>query len=129
MCLALCFIFKLNVPAASIFNLIMTPVDFLLFIPFIALGDRILQSKALPGETLSHLPISLRSPSPAESPSLLIDGLKKNFFETLLGSAAALAHGIVAWIIVSIPLTFVLYRFILWGLRKRAARTTAQHLD
>ncbi len=62
---------------------------------------------------------------------MLIDGLKRNFFETLLGSAAALGHGIIAWLVVSGPLTFVLYRALLWGLRKRAAarRQPAQHLD
>lgn len=106
--------FSLNLPAANLVNLMMTPIDLLLFIPFIRLGDLLLRNKSL-----------------ADSTSLL-DGtvfffvfcdcntrsdLKSDFFGTLATFWIAIMHGIFAWLVILTPATFILYKVILYLLK------------
>lgn len=52
-CIALCMLLKCNIPAAQLINLIVTPIELFMFIPFIRLGDFAL-GQSLPGTFTIH---------------------------------------------------------------------------
>ena len=93
------YLFKLNIAACQLFNVLLTPVELMLVLPFIRLGEFIFFSQPLPF-------------SAAE----LADKLSSNFFGTLSTLGMSFFRAVIAWMLVSFLLTFLLYhalRFIL----------------
>eukprot|EP01103_Thecamoeba_quadrilineata_P004109 TRINITY_DN13832_c0_g1_i1.p1 TRINITY_DN13832_c0_g1~~TRINITY_DN13832_c0_g1_i1.p1 ORF type:complete len:161 (+),score=20.53 TRINITY_DN13832_c0_g1_i1:23-484(+) len=102
-CLLFIYLFKLNPVATQFVNFVLTPVDIALVVPFMQLGYLITQRES-------------------QISSDIFTNLKEDFFGSLSVYWEALLHGIIAWIVLSPLLGFVLYKVIL-VLTKKFVRT------
>eukprot|EP01118_Nematostelium_gracile_P010027 TRINITY_DN3411_c0_g1_i2.p1 TRINITY_DN3411_c0_g1~~TRINITY_DN3411_c0_g1_i2.p1 ORF type:complete len:157 (+),score=24.33 TRINITY_DN3411_c0_g1_i2:111-581(+) len=85
--------FKLNIVATQISNLLMTPIELFMMIPFIQFGDFIIGSQSFKG-----------------SASEIKDKFSEDFWGFISDFWLALIHGILAWAIFSLVATWVLYK-------------------
>ncbi len=91
--LALAIILRLNIPATQIVCHAVIVVKIALFVPFLKMGQAIFSVPQLPYETneiLSHL--------------------KTEFWNTFSVVWQVSLSGILAWLIISIPLGYIIYR-------------------
>ena len=91
-CLLSAFIFRLNKPAILLINLIVYPLQIILYIPFIKLGELIFNYSFIPF-SFNEIIIMFKND--------WIFTIQKIWFQNLLG--------IFAWLIISIPFAFLLY--------------------
>eukprot|EP01090_Pellita_catalonica_P022804 TRINITY_DN8995_c0_g1_i1.p1 TRINITY_DN8995_c0_g1~~TRINITY_DN8995_c0_g1_i1.p1 ORF type:complete len:194 (-),score=15.72 TRINITY_DN8995_c0_g1_i1:26-577(-) len=92
-CLVWIYFFKLNPLACQLANLAMTPVELMMIVPFIRIGEAI---------TFVTEPLPL-------SPSEVIDTLRQNLFGSVGILGASLLRAILAWLLFTVVATFVLY--------------------
>jgi hypothetical protein len=101
LCTIATFVFRLNIVAIQIVNYLVYPLQLILFIPFIRIGETVLQKE--------HFPLSM----------------EKIFYmikTDILGAISELwwtnVYGMFAWLIISIP-CFILLYFILTPILKQ----------
>ena len=87
-CIVLAWLFALNFPAVQLTNLLMTPVNFATFIPFIRVGEWLF------GVSPAELSLSLFQSDPLQAISLFW---------------ISLVRGVVAWLVFLPPATALLY--------------------
>ena len=103
LCLLIALIFKLNVAAMQLINYIVYPLQLLLIIPLINLGSRILN--------VNPIPYSL---------SELVDLVQNDFLLALKQLWVAHLVGMVAWVIVIVPMGLILYLILRVAFKKMA---------
>ena len=101
LCIAVAFIFGLNQVAIQITNWIVYPLQFVFFIPFARIGERLFNAAPLP---LSVSEIS------AVFKAQPLSGLK------MFGDA--FLHAFAGWMVIGLPITFLIYFAILPLLRR-----------
>lgn len=77
-CLVLAYLFNLNIVATQIANLVVTPLDIALFLPFIQAGDAVFGASFPPGTDV-------------------FSALKNDFWGFLGSFWVSLLHGFAAW--------------------------------
>ena len=92
LCLLSALIFRLNKPAILLINFSLYPLQILLIIPFISLGEMIFGYSFVPF-SVSEVVIMFKED--------WIYAIQQIWLQTLIG--------ILAWVIVSIPLSFIIY--------------------
>jgi uncharacterized protein (DUF2062 family) len=104
LCALVAWVFRLNMPAIQLINYLAYPLQFILFLPFIRLGEFIFKAPKMP---------------------FSIPQIYDMFKADLLGAISTLwwttMHAIVAWLLVSPFVAFLIY-FILHRLFEDAAR-------
>jgi uncharacterized protein (DUF2062 family) len=105
LCLVAALLFRLNLPAVQLTNLAAYPLQLLLFIPFMKLGEKLF---GVPPGTLSLGQVVA-----------LIESNAWNAIQTLW---VATMHAIVAWLVVGVPTGLVLY-FIFAAMLRRLWET------
>eukprot|EP01116_Phalansterium_solitarium_P017163 TRINITY_DN4159_c0_g1_i2.p1 TRINITY_DN4159_c0_g1~~TRINITY_DN4159_c0_g1_i2.p1 ORF type:complete len:198 (+),score=50.48 TRINITY_DN4159_c0_g1_i2:24-596(+) len=106
----LTFLLKLNFVAAQVSNLVSTPIELMLIIPFVRIGDWVL------------------GPS-VDSYDGLLDRARNNLFEFLSVFWGAVLHAVAAWAVTAPFVAFALYRAFLPFTRKFAARYSRNEDD
>lgn len=101
LCLTAVYIFKLNLPAILLVNNFAYPLQFALYIPFMKMGDRLFNS--------SFFQFTI---------SEVFEMFKNNIWNAILSLWWATMHALVAWMIIIVPLSFILY-FIIVPLFKK----------
>ena len=101
LCIAVAAVFRLNQVAIQITNWIVYPLQFVFFIPFARIGERLFNAAPLP---LSVSEIS------AVFKAQPLSGLK------MFGGA--FLHAFEGWMLIAFPITFLIYFAILPLLRK-----------
>ncbi|MBI1753919.1 MAG: DUF2062 domain-containing protein [Acidobacteria bacterium] len=86
LCVGVALLFRLNQPAMQLANYAAYPLQILLLIPFIRLGERLFGAEAMP-----------------LSPSLLLEALKAKPLATLTVFWSRLWHAGVAWALLALP--------------------------
>ena len=104
LCLLAALVFRLNIPAIQLINYFVSPLQFLLFIPFIRLGEFIFLQKQFPLDIFQILTL-----------------LNTNFFQGIHALWWITIHSIVAWITVG-PLLGVFLYFIFVKIFTRFAK-------
>jgi hypothetical protein len=97
-CLAFIWAFNLNIGATQLANLLCTPLELVLVIPFVRMGEVVF------------------GVNPPIDAAALLDGLKSNFFDTLGVFAGSILRAIVAWALftaVVAPILYVMLRALL----------------
>jgi len=102
---ALCFIcaylFKLNHPAIQLVNYLLTPVQLLMIIPFIKTGESIFSQ--------NHSNITIEQ---------IVNIYNQSFLLALKVLGLLYLKGILAWLIVAVPVSLVCY-FIFFAIFKK----------
>ena len=96
-CLAFIWLFSLNLAATQLANLLCTPLELVLVMPFVRAGEWLFGSR----------PIAATE---------LLDGLQRDFFGSLSAFGGSLLRAIVAWALftaVASPLLYVLLRVLI----------------
>jgi uncharacterized protein (DUF2062 family) len=101
LCAAVALALRLNLPAIQLVNYLLTPVQLLLIIPFLRLGEAITGAP--------RFPITLDS-----GLALLSNGV----LDAVRVLAVAIVHASLAWLLVAPLLAFVLFRICLPALRR-----------
>jgi hypothetical protein len=101
LCLAAALLFRLNMPAIQLTNIAAYPLQLLLFIPFMKLGEKLF---GVPPGTLSLGQVVA-----------LIEANAWNAIQTLW---IVTMHAIVAWLVVGVPIGVALY-FIFAAMLRR----------
>lgn len=101
MCTILAFVLRLNLPAIYFVNYIVLPVQIVLFVPFIKLGEFLF---GFDTTTLT-----------AEQ---LLDILHHDFFGALQSLWYVFLDGILAWLVIFIPAMVVIYYLTLPAFRR-----------
>lgn len=104
LCAAAAFAFRLNQPAMQLVNYLAYPLQLVLLIPFIRMGERLFG--------IESMPLSL----PA-----MLQALKADTFGTITLFWSRIWHACVVWALVAIPLATLL-AFILRPVFKAAIR-------
>jgi len=100
-CLVAGRLFRLNHLVMQTVNYLAYPLQFLLLVPFVRLGETVVGAEALP-----------------LSPSLLIEEFQRSFWGFVAKFGMAYVHGLLGWVLV-VPVTcFGLY-FLLTRLFRR----------
>ena len=109
LCVSAALLFRLNFPAAQLTNILAYPLQLLLLIPFVKLGEKLFR---VPPGSLSIGQIAA-----------MIEANAWNAIQTLW---VATMHAIVAWLAVGVPAGVVLY-FVFAAMLRRllAARSPA----
>lgn len=97
LCLAAALIFRLNIPIIQLVNYIVAPLQLILVLPFIKLGTYLFRLNPFP-----------------YSGDELIAMFRNDFWLLLKETGLALAIGIGVWIVISIPLFFLLFYIGFW---------------
>lgn len=101
LCAVAAFVFGLNMPALQLVNYLIFPLQLLLYIPFFTMGAKVFTAAPLPGSF--------------EEVSLMMD---KDVLGTIQHFWFANLQAIGAWLILSIPLYFILYFLFLRIIQK-----------
>ena len=104
LCAGVAFAFRLNQPAMQLANYLAYPLQIVLLIPFIRLGERLFHAP--------HLPLSL---------PVIQEALKADAWGAVSLFWTSLWHGSVAWLLV-VPLPSVLLAWMLVPVLRAAAR-------
>lgn len=91
-CLGLSLVFRLNIPVMQLGNYLVTAPQLLCIIPFMKLGAYLFRLDIFP-----------------YSRDQLVELFRNDFWAFLRDSGTAIAGGVGAWLIISIPLFFALY--------------------
>jgi len=91
-CLGLSIAFRLNIPVMQLGNYLVTAPQLLCIIPFMKLGAHLFGLNMFP-----------------YSRDQLVELFKNDFWGFLRDSGAAIAGGVGAWLVISVPLFFALY--------------------
>ncbi|HJV49149.1 MAG TPA: DUF2062 domain-containing protein [Geothrix sp.] len=91
LCVAVGLCFRLNQPALQLANYVAYPLQILLFVPFVRLGERLFRAETLP-----------------LSPSLLMQSLKAHPWTTLAMFWSRIWHACVVWALLALPATALL---------------------
>jgi len=110
-CFAIAIFFQLNVPIIQLVNYLMTVLQVALIFPFIKTGIYVFHLKPF-----------------AYSNDQLIDQFQNNFWILLEESGAVIAAGIGMWLLVAIPLFFILY-FLFTFLFKKWTRNAPSPIE
>ncbi|GLH71516.1 hypothetical protein GETHLI_00180 [Geothrix limicola] len=111
LCVGVGLVFRLNQPALQLANYLAYPLQLLLFIPLIRLGERLFRVEAMP-----------------LSPSLLMQSLEAHPWSTLTLFWSRLWHASVVWALLALPaatLLALLLRPVFAALARRLGRETA----
>lgn len=101
MCAAFALWLRLNVPLALSTLYLMQPIHLILFVPFLRMGESIFDLPALPF-----------------SPKKLIHMIRTDWWNTLEFIGINNLAAIGAWLIVSVPASFLLYGLVLLLLKR-----------
>ncbi|MCB1142831.1 MAG: DUF2062 domain-containing protein [Leptospiraceae bacterium] len=101
LCTIATFLFKLNFIAIQLANYLIYPVQFILFIPFIRLGETVLGS--------DPFPLSME---------LIFNMLKEDILLAIKTFWVANLHGIFGWFLIGPISIYICYRILLPILRK-----------
>lgn len=96
-CLGLAILFRLNIPIMQFVNYLVAPLQLLLIIPFIKIGTYVFRL----------------NPFPYTSDQLL-SMFRNDFWLLIRETGLALTIGVGVWIILSIPLFFLLFYGCFW---------------
>lgn len=97
---------KLNMPAIQLINYFVYPLQLIFFIPFIRLGEFIFNEPPIPF-----------------SITQIIEMLQNDMLGTIGNLWYANFLGVVAWLIISIPLSFIIYHITVRIFRKLAPKS------
>lgn len=97
LCLAVALVFRLNIPIIQLVNYIFAPLQLILILPFIQLGTYLFRLNPFP-----------------YSSDELIAMFRNDFWLLLKETGLALAIGIGVWMMISIPLFFLLFYIGFW---------------
>ena len=103
--------------SAQLVNLVATPLNLILIIPLIRIGDWVFQSQSISGGCRYIVAFDLIRLYPGSKE--LFASFKSDFFGSLGVFSVALLHGVVAWAILSPPLFYILYMIIFFVLDYR----------
>ncbi len=95
------FGFRLNITATHFAHYIVHPIQIILFLPFLKIGDWLFNNSNLPGSFSQFLTM-----------------IKTDLWGTLHHFWLAFLTGTVVWLVISIPLALILYRFLFVSFRK-----------
>ena len=98
LCVLVAWPLRLNQVAIQISNYLVYPLQFILLIPFVRMGESILGVE----------PISL-------DPSVLVDAMSADFFGGIGTYGKSLLHGCFAWSLVALPAIAILWA-VIYGL-------------
>jgi uncharacterized protein (DUF2062 family) len=110
LCFLLVFLFRINVAAIMLANYFAYPLQFFLYLPFIRLGEYLYN---VPGMTFSV--------------SEIFSMFTNDVFAAIGIIWWSTMYAISAWLIISIPLGFLLYYLLRFILQKAAFRTSIQN--
>jgi uncharacterized protein (DUF2062 family) len=105
-CLAVALIFRLNIPLIQLVNYLVAPLQLILILPFIRMGTYVFRLNPFPytAEELTSM-------------------FRNDFWFLLKETGMALVIGIGVWVVISVPLFFLLFYLSLWFIsRWKAAR-------
>jgi uncharacterized protein (DUF2062 family) len=105
-CLAVALIFRLNIPLIQLVNYLVAPLQLILILPFIRMGTYVFRLNPFPytAEELTSM-------------------FRNDFWFLLKETGMALVIGIGVWVVISVPLFFLLFYLSLWFIsRWRTAR-------
>lgn len=91
-CFAISILLRLNVAAMQLINYIVYPIQLIILIPLIHLGSSI--------SDINPIPYSVQE---------MIEIMNQNFFEAFELLGIAILMGILAWIIIIIPISVMIY--------------------
>jgi uncharacterized protein (DUF2062 family) len=111
LCTIATFVFRLNIVAIQLVNYLVYPMQFVLFIPFIRLGEIVLQS--------DPFPISME---------IIFTMLKEDILNAIQTLWVANLHGIFGWFLTGPLFTVLLYK-ILVPVLKRIPLEALQNKD
>jgi len=100
---------KLNMPAIQLINYFVYPLQILFFIPFIRLGEFIFSEPPIPF-----------------SITQILEMLQNDILGTIANFWYANLLGVIAWLIVSLPLSFIIYHVTVRIFRKLATKSPSK---
>lgn len=114
-CIIVAFLFRLNQPAIQVGNYLAFPLQLLLTVPFLRLGERIFHAR--------HLPLA---------PDQLLSMARSSSHETARAFVAGQGHAIVAWALVApvaaLLLTALLTPLLRLLMRNSKSATSLDHV-
>lgn len=102
LCFIVAIVFRLNVVVIQAVNYVLTPVQLLLIVPFMQVGIALFD---LPAKSLHF--------------DGLVDLFKDDFNSVISELGGALLGGIVVWLVIAIPVFFLLFYMFYFLLSKR----------
>jgi uncharacterized protein (DUF2062 family) len=111
LCFGLAFLFRLNVVIIQLANYLAAPIQLILILPFIKTGINLFNLPAF-----------------AYTKDELLVALKNNPLSLLKESGLSIASGVGVWLLVSIPLFFLLY-FIMLSMIKNWKKRRSSELS
>lgn len=106
LCFVAALLFRLNVVVIQAVNYALTPVQLLLMVPFMQVGMDLFD---LPAKSLQY--------------NGLADRFKNDFNSVVSEFGGALLGGIVVWLVIAIPVFFVLFYVFQFFFSKRYSKT------
>lgn len=104
LCAAAALIFGLNLPAIQLVNYLVYPIQLLLLMPFIRIGEKLFRAAPVPF-----------------SPGQILAMIRANARYAVSTLWRAEAHAIFAWLLIGTPTIFVLYILLSRFLRQVAS--------
>lgn len=95
LCAAIALAFRLNLPAMQLTQAVMAPLQLLLIVPFVRMGEWMMHAAPQPVSISAGLAL-----------------MKQGIWHTVLVLKDAILHASVAWIVVSPVSIYVLYRLL-----------------
>lgn len=111
LCLAAALVFRLNIPLIQLVNYIVAPLQLILILPFIKLGTFVFQLQPFP-----------------YSAGELKMMFKNDWWALIREAGLALGTGIGIWMIMSVPLFFLLFYTGLWVFSRWRGSPTQREL-
>jgi uncharacterized protein (DUF2062 family) len=113
LCIITAFIFGLNQALIQLFNWLVYPLQVILIIPFLRLGNYLFHAEPIT--------VTVR---------FMINSYKTDFWGTIYSLGEMTLHGIVAWLITAVPLAVIMYltfkpllRKMYMGIKKHTKQT------
>jgi len=101
LCFAFAILFRLNIPIIQLVNYLLAPLQLLLIMPFIKIGTYLFRLDPFP-----------------YSADQLLSMFRNDFWLLIKETGLALMIGIGVWMIISIPLFFLLFYLCFWLFRQ-----------
>jgi uncharacterized protein (DUF2062 family) len=111
-CVVISLSFRLNLPAMLLANYSMYPVQFLLLIPLLRLGEFIFQ--------VEPIPLNL---------TYIADLFANDFFLAIRLFGLSLLRATVAWVLVSLPAILLLFIILKWIFKKTKKKMDTEYSE
>lgn len=106
LCFAAAFLFRLNIPVIQLVNYLVAPLQLILIIPFIKIGISLFELRRFP-----------------YSSDQLLFMFRNDLWTLARETGLALAIGIGVWMILAIPVFFILFYLCFWLANQWKRRT------